>query len=551
MATTYYISVKATTGYSSLAMYKYKELKYGSKPSGGTSKSIPIASSVTRSSIETITVNKKNYKVWKIKYNSKTYYVNPDTFVKRITYYLSKKTKRKTSDGTIKSTYKYKDKGYMVYLLASSLKSGKKLNKCYMVKDKAIGYFYGTELTKTKPKTSSSNGNKNSSNNSNKDDNKNSTEKTTTAKNLTESARKKINKYLIPSLIPYGIYTESQIQYKKFFRFFRDPVMEPNNAINGTKEYLFFTKPDLHLLKSSNGTLVLQDELANNSFFKEMRVRYPDLLLQLQHSADAAAYNSRYKNNYSRYLSQTLSYYVTGNLDLTSTTATTIDTPETIYGNSIMYRRDGHADEFNIDFSISFRDDRNLTMYHYFKIWEEYEKLKSKGMVTPPKQSYTTNKILHDQIGIYKFIVDSDGETILYYAYIVGCFPKTVPRDTFSNLTENPIYNIDWHGFHIEDMNPEIISDFNFVATNRNSYGIYADTSKASSYVKNLMDKDLLAPMYDDRYNEPYRYPLAFPYVAAYHDPNSFNKIIYKLVWRRSDGIYSNFNKNREKELNL
>ena len=77
---------------------------------------------------------------------------------------------------------------------------------------------------------------------------------------------------------------------------------------------------------------------------------------------------------------------------------------------------------------------------------------------------YTREKRLHDQFGIYKFILDEDYETILYYAYLCGTMFKSVPRDSFSSLTNEGLrYSIDFKSAFIEDMTPEILSDFNAI----------------------------------------------------------------------------------------
>ena len=492
---------------------------------------IIIESTVSQEAI-TETHNSKKYTFWLMNVNGKKYYINKDHFVKIKKRYLNKKTKRKTASGTIKDSYKYKSKGYLVYLLEKSLKPGNNLNKCWMVDAKTVGYFYGSELSSTNP---------NKKQNQDIISSGDSSDISSINENASKSYKETMASKLIPCGIPYGLFPQSKIEYKKFTRFFRDPVIDPNNKITGTKEYLFFTKPDLHLLEEYGNGLILNPELANSTFFKEMRSRYPDLLVQLQMSADASKLNDRYNTSYCPYLSQILSYYCTGNLELNATSAKTIDTPETIFGNSIAYRDDGHEGEFNIDFSISFKDDKYGIMYNYFKIWEEYSKLKKEGLVTPPKQWYTTEKILHDQIGIWKFIVAEDGETILYYAYICGAFPLTVPRDSFSNLTENPTYTIDWHGFHIDDVNPEILSDFNFVASAKKSRGAFYQGSNDSSFnevIKNL------APMYDDKLDDIYRYPMYHPYVYAVKNKGA-TKTIYKLVWRKiGDNEYNSYNEN-------
>ena len=43
------------------------------------------------------------------------------------------------------------------------------------------------------------------------------------------------------------------------------------------------------------------------------------------------------------------------------------------------------------------------------------------------------NKIIHDQFSIYKFIVDEDMETIIYWGKYYGVYPTSLPRDAFSN----------------------------------------------------------------------------------------------------------------------
>ena len=50
--------------------------------------------------------------------------------------------------------------------------------------------------------------------------------------------------------------------YEKFNRF---GALDPYNAVGKTKEYIFFTKPDLHLV--SPGTNILNPELKNQPYF--------------------------------------------------------------------------------------------------------------------------------------------------------------------------------------------------------------------------------------------------------------------------------------------
>lgn len=259
-----------------------------------------------------------------------------------------------------------------------------------------------------------------------------------------------------------GIYNRADIQwYKKFNRF---GALDPFNAVSGSREYLFFTKPDLHIV--TPGTMNLNNELKNQPYFNELLERYSDVITQLQDS------NGRNKGPFMTLLSNS----VKNTLELPSISSSTVDTPATIYGTSYNYRGWGFPSDEKVEFSLEFEDSKFLEVYNLVKAYEEYERLKHIGMVTPPNINndpsdgngnscsyYIKNKILHDQFSIYKFIVEDDGETIIYYAKLWGVFFKNVPRDAFSDMkTEGGLrYAIDFEAAFIDDMNPTILSDFN------------------------------------------------------------------------------------------
>ena len=133
-----------------------------------------------------------------------------------------------------------------------------------------------------------------------------------------------------------------------------------------------------------------------------------------------------------------------------------------MYGVNLSYRGSSEASDDSFSFSLEFRDTRWLDVYYFFRAYEEYETLKHHGLVAPWKP-YIEQKILHDQFSIYKFLLDDDMETIRYYAKYYGVYPTSLPRDTFSQSSfENGItYNINFKAAFYEDMNPEILYDFN------------------------------------------------------------------------------------------
>lgn len=250
-------------------------------------------------------------------------------------------------------------------------------------------------------------------------------------------------------------------------------MRHPNDhlAIANTKEYLFFTKPDLNILNPI--TKKLNPELSNTAFWTEMFERYRRIISDLQVSARRSGSSKKNIIEHDKHVFiPLLTNYVDSVLDLPAVSADTVDTSQTIYGTSIQYRKASTKSDEGYDFSLDFKDCPWLDLYYFFKMWDEYETLKDIGYIGPPSYSedrsttgyYRVNKILHDQIAIYKIVVDAaDMETILFYAKLTGCFPKSVPRDALASFKGDGLisYSIDWHAQFVEDSNPDILYDFN------------------------------------------------------------------------------------------
>lgn len=287
-----------------------------------------------------------------------------------------------------------------------------------------------------------------------------------------------------------GIYDRRDIQWYSKFHRLRSGVIDPFNAPSGCKEYLFFTKPDLNIVNPPDSGLdpmALNPELANQPYFQELLERYPDVISQLQfHNGigDQGPFMAVLSNS------------VKSTLELPEISANTIETAQNIYGTSYNYRGWGYSSDEKVEFVLEFEDTRYLEIYNLIKAYEEYERLKRLGQVSPPNidgtprdkygrcfSYYIRNKILHDQFSIYKFIVEDDGETIMYYAKLWGVFFKNVPRETFSDLkVDNGItYSVNFEAAFVDDMNPTILTDFNQLVTphikNTQDLPIY-DTNK-------------------------------------------------------------------------
>ena len=239
-------------------------------------------------------------------------------------------------------------------------------------------------------------------------------------------------------------------------KFNRAGFLDPYNGFRKTKEYIFITKPDLHLFDNS---YTINPELSNrSSFFNDALDRYKEVAMQLQYSQSS---------NRGPFM-QLLSNAVNGPLELPSISAGTIETSKTVYGFSISYRGSSGSSDNDYDFSLEFKDSKFLEVYMLFKMYDEYERLKWTGLVTP-NEKYIRNRVLHDQVSIYKFIVDADGMTILYFARAMGCIPLSVPRDSMSNIEGELTFSINWKAQYIYDMDPRILVDFNRITADYRS----------------------------------------------------------------------------------
>lgn len=299
-----------------------------------------------------------------------------------------------------------------------------------------------------------------------------------------------------------GHYTRSQIQwYDKFARF---GYLDPYNALGSTREYIFFTKPDLHLFKNGS-TAELNSELSSDPIFIDAKERYLDVLKQLQISN---------KENRSPFMNL-LFNAVDSELDLPTITATEVEGPSNIYGDDIPYRWSSETSDNNHEFSLEFEDTRYLEVYMLFKLWDEYERKKCKGAISPPDEKYIFNKILHDQVAVYKIIVDDDGETIIFFAKMWGVYPKKVPREAFSNLTsESKLrFSVDFNATFVEDSNPVIINEFN---------------NLVSGYSRGV---DF--PLYNRSYRHVDGRWATMPYIEYNRNGSTNQKPTYKLKWRR------------------
>ena len=258
-----------------------------------------------------------------------------------------------------------------------------------------------------------------------------------------------------------GLFKRNEIDY--FNQRYRFGVLNPYGTISTCREYLFFTKPDLNIYPRSNesgGTPQkdLADYLQTQPYWLELASKHFDVITCLQSSLGKLTGRNDPFN-------QLLANTCTSNLDIPGLQSEMIDTPSNTYGVNYQYRGSSESSNDNFEFSLSFSDTKDLSVYHFFKAYEEYQTLKHHG-VLPPWYQYIMDKILYDHYSIYKFLVDEDGETIIYWAKMYGVKSKSLPRDTFSSTDFNDgiTFAVDFSSAFFDDMNPMILTEFNNIS---------------------------------------------------------------------------------------
>lgn len=286
---------------------------------------------------------------------------------------------------------------------------------------------------------------------------------------LAEAKFRKEDKEIRELLWSNGIYNRRTMGlYKSFSRI---PIIDPDNALTHAKEYVFFTKPDLHLINRNNGDIA--DVLKPYPFFVDAVSRYREVCNQLQLSSNRIfGINSGFM--------PILSNCIKSELDVPDAEADSdIETGANDYGTKITYRGTSYASDQEQSFSIEFEDTKYLEVFMLFKIYDEYEKYKNLGLLELDSNNqddelwinYTFKKILHDQFSIFKIIVGEDGESIIYFGKYTGVYPTGAPRSSFSSMQnqQGQSITVNFKAQFYRDMDPSIILGFNNLVESYNN----------------------------------------------------------------------------------
>lgn len=297
------------------------------------------------------------------------------------------------------------------------------------------------------------------------------------------------------------IYKRNEIEkYTKFSRF---GYFDPYSVNTTTREYVFFTKPDLHLF---DGKGVLSSELKNYTFFQTAFNNYREVMEELQ---------TTFIND-GRPFVNILTNTINSKINLDDISMDNLESAANIAGTKLIYPLATTGSSNNVDFSAEFIDTKYLDVYMFFRIWYEYELLKVSGAITPPDKNYIINRIAHNLSSCYKIIVGEDGETIIHWTKFWGIYPTSIPRGTLSEIPDGKVtMPVSFKAQWVEDMDGAILTDFN----------------KLTAYISTDETKDI--PIYNtaENMNMVDGRWCSRPYIIASRSSID-NRKVYKLKWR-------------------
>ncbi|MDD3172208.1 MAG: hypothetical protein PHF63_00840 [Herbinix sp.] len=285
-----------------------------------------------------------------------------------------------------------------------------------------------------------------------------------------DTDRSYINKSMQTVKNNIGIYqnqnskTLSTTVYTKFNRF---KYAIADLELSRSFSHVFFTRPDLNILDKSGSKWTLNSNTTNDPFFNYVHRTSNVVLPSLTSSFSGS-------HDFIPMLSNTIKSF-----EVSDEYIDTNDYGETFTGYKMKYGRNDIKSKTAGNFSISYRDDKDLNVYKLHKAWVDYISKVYRGEFTPDRL-YIENRILDYAVGCYYIITGEDGETVLFWSKYYGVFPTSTSSNIHSwsanNLNKNQDLNISYDYSFKDDLNPLAIAEFNINAKVSNGSASYYKT---------------------------------------------------------------------------
>lgn len=253
-----------------------------------------------------------------------------------------------------------------------------------------------------------------------------------------------------------------------------------------TREYVFITKPDMYFCDGQSfENADLTSACSGSPLLLDIFKRKKRILLELQYWIPN---QDKVRDPFMHLISN----HITSKMDIPGLSAESHKSTPNNYGAGIDYRTHSLRSDYAFDFALSVKDTPTLDIYLLVKAYDEYMRMLRLGEILTYNSTttndvqklgkgyyrssldhyrdYIIDKIIPEQFSVYKFIVGSDGETLLYWAKATGVYFVDVPRGEFSDPPMDGFkYSLSMHANFVEDMDPLILYDFNTITPAQSS----------------------------------------------------------------------------------
>lgn len=255
----------------------------------------------------------------------------------------------------------------------------------------------------------------------------------------------------------------------KYYMYNRFKVPDTNAAFNKTFTHVFFTRPDLNILKStSGGNVTISDQCMNHTEASMLWRRQPELFKLLVDGDNCGDSMS----NFNLLLSNQVKTFDIEDEELaTIESNASWDEHTILYGDIFKGREAG-------TFTCTFDETADLSIIQMMRLWITYIDNVRRGAWSPSynlkgnnknsfSASHVYSKTLDYAASAYMFKCGPDGEDVLYWTKFYGVFPTNTGASSLSwNNTDGgpdpmPQLSIRFAYSMKRDMSPISLIEFN------------------------------------------------------------------------------------------
>lgn len=291
----------------------------------------------------------------------------------------------------------------------------------------------------------------------------------------------------------------------------------PDTQLQRSFAHVFFVKPQCNMELNESSGFSMSGQFENNADYMYAASNSPYLIREL----------SGQSNNQNTHFSYILSN-AAKSFSLSDEYINTDSYGTGYTGYKVSYGKHGVESRTAGDFTVTFQDDRNMSIYRLMKLWVDYIEGVYTGNYYPKDSTITDHEL--DYVGaVYYILTAEDGETILFWSKYYGVFPSTIPSTQYSwasgtlisQISLDVKFNYSWK----EDYNIAAITEFNYNASLGNLSEV-SGTSKTLSYV----------PVYNENFGTTGKTWVGRPFIqTVYDDGDGYGSGRIKFLLRFND----------------